>query len=265
MKTKVSLLLWLLGSFLMGCSEASEEQLEEELGEKPIPGITIVVVSTGKDWIKVRIVPESSAAGFAWKLGNDPRQEGTMVDGNVERIVTLENLSPATDYVVSAVAWNENGETGETVSLTVSTRQLMYSNYVEYNGVQYELFSARIFCTSFVSKDDHSTYFSKCLELSGEMGTSVLLTVNTDRPDLIPYYKWQPGGYALTEASDQTGQGVDGETTCVVCLPEGWIILTGTFFINSLDDKGCSVSCNECGVRVMYNGLLADEGATFPW
>lgn len=260
MKTKVSFLLWLLCSFLMGCSETYEEKLEEELGEKPIPGINIVVVGTGKDWIKVKVVPESSAAGFAWRLGSEPLQGGTTVDGNV----TLEDLSPATDYVVSAVAWNGNGETGEPVSLTVSTRPLTYSNYVEYEGVQYELFAARIFYTSFVSKDNHDTYFSKCLELSGEMGTSVLLTVNTNRPDLIPYYEWRTGSYVLTEASDLTGLGVDGETTCVVCLPEGGIILTGTFFINSLDDEGCSVSCHECGVDVVYNGLLADEGSTLP-
>ena len=77
---------------------------------------------------------------------------------------------------------------GPEALLTFTTRLYPPSNYVAYKGVQYELSYAESFITPVTSEENYRTYYSLCPELHGKHGVSVLLTFNSKRYDLIPYY-----------------------------------------------------------------------------
>lgn len=250
---------WIYWLFMCGCliacSKATEEDLPDGPEAVPVPKILITEVEVGLDWAKLKLTPDESAVAFSWVQGSIPRA-GKVVDGNVERTITLRDLSPGATYMVSAVAWNCLGETGPEASLTFTTRLYQPSNYVEYEGVQYELSYAKSYITNFTSEEDNHVYFSLCLELQGKHGVNVLLTFNSERYDLIPYGRWKTGHYEFTEARDLTGLGTDGEITCVVSTPGGCAALTGTCYLEWIDDHHCYMSYDDEGVRIVYQGSM---------
>ncbi len=96
----------------------------------PLASVTVEELPNSLTSITVKLVPDENTASFKFALGSENDKEAFIngslegiitVEGKEEREHTFENLEGQTEYTLFANATNSAGDTGKTLTKTVST------------------------------------------------------------------------------------------------------------------------------------------------